>query len=201
MQPSPSAETAGPFAPSLRVFMRRGSSWRRGRSRPHDNPSMAALNWPNFLTVVRILLVPVLVVALLGHAHNGDIFAAIVFALASVTDFVDGYLARSRDSVTTFGKLMDPLADKLLIVAALISLVSLHRLAASGAMVIIAASNLAKAKTCVQIAAILSVIAVHGHPAWVDALVYAAVAVTVISGLDYFFGLRRRIDQAQRSSA
>jgi CDP-diacylglycerol--glycerol-3-phosphate 3-phosphatidyltransferase len=161
------------------------------------------------------------VVALLGHAHNGDIFAAIVFALASVTDFVDGYLARSRDSVTTFGKLMDPLADKLLIVAALISLVSLHRLAAWVAMVIIArelavtvlrmgatqagviiaASNLAKAKTCVQIAAILSVIAVHGHPAWVDALVYAAVAVTVISGLDYFFGLRRRIDQAQRSRA
>ena len=182
---------------------------------------MAALNWPNFLTVVRILLVPVLVVALLGHAHDGDIFAAIVFALASVTDFVDGYLARSRDSVTTFGKLMDPLADKLLIVAALISLVSLHRLAAWVAMVIIArelavtvlrmgatqagviipASNLAKAKTCIQIAAILSVIAVHGHPAWVDALVYAAVAITVVSGLDYFFGLRRRIDQAQRSRA
>ncbi len=55
-----------------------------------------------------------------------------------MTDFVDGYLARSRDSVTTFGKLMDPLADKLLIVAALISLVSLHRLAAWVAMVIIA---------------------------------------------------------------
>ncbi|HVC84792.1 MAG TPA: CDP-diacylglycerol--glycerol-3-phosphate 3-phosphatidyltransferase [Solirubrobacteraceae bacterium] len=182
---------------------------------------MAALNWPNFLTVVRILLVPVLVVALVGHADNGDIFAAIVFALASVTDFVDGYLARSRDSVTTFGKLMDPLADKLLIVAALISLVSLHRLAAWVAMVIIArelavtvlrmgatqagviipASNLAKVKTCVQIAAILSVIAVHGHPAWVDVLVYVAVAITVVSGLDYFFGLRRRIDQAQRSRA
>ena len=182
---------------------------------------MEALNWPNFLTVVRILLVPVLVVALLSHAHNGDVFAAIVFALASVTDFVDGYLARSRDSVTNFGKLMDPLADKLLIVAALISLVSLHRLAAWVAMVIIArelavtvmrmgatqagviiaASNLAKLKTCVQIAAILAVIAVHGHPAWLDALVYAAVAITVISGLDYFFGLRRRIEQAQRQPA
>ena len=182
---------------------------------------MFSLTWPNFLTVLRILLVPVLVVALLGHAHDGDVFAAIVFALASVTDFVDGYLARSRDSVTTFGKLMDPLADKLLIVAALISLVSLHRLAAWVAMVIIArelavtmlrmgatqagviipASNFAKLKTCVQIAAILAVIAVHGHPAWVTRCVYVAVAITVASGLDYFFGLRRRIAQAQRSSA
>ena len=182
---------------------------------------MATLNWPNFLTVVRILLVPVLVVALVGNTSGGDILAAIVFALASVTDFVDGYLARSRDSVTTFGKLMDPLADKLLVVAALISLVSLHRLAAWVAMVIIArelavtvmrmgatqagviipASNLAKLKTCVQIAAILGVIAVHRHPAWQSVLVYAAVAITVISGLDYFFGLRRRLEQAQRRPA
>jgi CDP-diacylglycerol--glycerol-3-phosphate 3-phosphatidyltransferase len=177
---------------------------------------MATLNWPNFLTVARILLVPVLVVALLSGAHDGDIFAAIVFAVASITDFIDGYLARSRDSVTNFGKLMDPLADKLLIVAALISLVSLHRLAAWVAMVIIArelavtvmrmgasqagviiaASNLAKVKTCVQIAAILAVIAVRGHPTWVDVLVYVAVAITVISGLDYFFGLRRRLEDA-----
>ena len=178
---------------------------------------MAALSWPNFLTVVRILLVPVLVVALLGHTNDGDVFAAIVFALASLTDFVDGYLARSRDSVTTFGKLMDPLADKLLIVAALITLVSLHRLAAWVAMVIIArelavtvlrmgatqagvimaASNFAKLKTCVQIAAILAVIAVNGHPAWVQALIYAAVVITVASGLDYFFGLRRHMAQGE----
>src|SRR6202451_2283247 len=137
---------------------------------------MFPLNLPNVLTVARIMLVPVLVVALLGNTPGGDVLAAVVFALASLTDFVDGYLARSRDSVTTFGKLMDPLADKLLIVAALISLVSLHRLAAGVAMVITArelavtvmrmgatqagviipASNLAKLKTCVQIAAILS---------------------------------------------
>jgi CDP-diacylglycerol--glycerol-3-phosphate 3-phosphatidyltransferase len=182
---------------------------------------VASLNWPNLLTVLRILLVPVLIVALLGHTSDGDVFAAGVFAAASITDFVDGYLARTRDSVTTFGKLMDPLADKLLIVAALISLVSLHRLAAWVAMVIIArelavtvlrmgatqagvimpASNFGKLKTCVQIAAILSVIAVHSHPLWLELLVYAAVVITVASGLDYFFGLRRRIDEARASDA
>jgi CDP-diacylglycerol--glycerol-3-phosphate 3-phosphatidyltransferase len=182
---------------------------------------MASLNWPNCLTVVRILLVPVLIVALLGHTTDGDIFAAIVFMVASLTDFVDGYLARSRDSVTTFGKLMDPLADKLLIVAALISLVSLHRLAAWVAMVIIArelavtvlrlgatqagvimpASNFGKLKTCVQIAAILGVIAVRNQPAWLEVLVYAMVAITVASGLDYFFGMRRRLEKARAGSA
>jgi CDP-diacylglycerol---glycerol-3-phosphate 3-phosphatidyltransferase len=182
---------------------------------------MAAVNWPNVLTVIRILLVPVLVVALLGSTSEGDVFAAIVFAIASATDFVDGYLARSRNSVTTFGKLMDPLADKLLIVAALISLVSLGRLQAWVAMVIIArelavtvlrmgatqagvimaASPFGKLKTCVQIAAILGVIAVRGRPTWLEVLLYAAVAVTVASGLDYFFGLRRRLEAAQQSRA
>jgi CDP-diacylglycerol---glycerol-3-phosphate 3-phosphatidyltransferase len=176
-----------------------------------------ALNLPNVLTVLRIMLVPVLVVALLGNTPSGDVLAAVVFAAASLTDFVDGRLARSRGSITTFGKLMDPLADKLLIVAALISLVSLHRLAAWVAMVIItrelavtvlrlgatqagvvmAASMFGKVKTCVQIAAILAVIAVHSQPLWVSLLLYTAVLVTVLSGLDYFFGLRRRMQQAQ----
>jgi CDP-diacylglycerol--glycerol-3-phosphate 3-phosphatidyltransferase len=179
------------------------------------------LNLPNVLTVLRIMLVPVLVVALLGNTREGDVLAAVVFALASLTDFVDGYLARARDSVTTFGKLMDPLADKLLVVAALISLVSLHRLPAWVAMVIIArelavtvlrmgatqagvvmqASMSGKAKTCVQIAAILALIAVAGRPPWVSALLYLAVAVTVLSGLDFFFGVRRRLQQAQRAPA
>jgi CDP-diacylglycerol--glycerol-3-phosphate 3-phosphatidyltransferase len=177
-------------------------------------------NLPNLLTMLRIMLVPALVVALLGNTPGGDVLAAVVFALASLTDFVDGYLARARDSVTTFGKLMDPLADKLLIVAALISLVSLHRLAAWVAMVIItrelavtvlrlgatqagvvmSASLFGKAKTCLQIAAILAVIAAGGHEAWVSALLYVTVAVTVVSGLDYFFGLRRRM-QAQARAA
>jgi CDP-diacylglycerol--glycerol-3-phosphate 3-phosphatidyltransferase len=178
---------------------------------------MFTLNWPNFLTVARILLVPVLVVALLGNTHDGDVFAAAVFAAASLTDFVDGYLARTRNSITNFGKLMDPLADKLLIVAALISLVSLNRLDAWVAMVIItrefavtvlrmgatqagvvmAASMFGKVKTCVQIATIMAVIAVHGHPLWLELMIYATVVVTVLSGLDFFFGLRKRITAAQ----
>jgi CDP-diacylglycerol--glycerol-3-phosphate 3-phosphatidyltransferase len=182
---------------------------------------MFPLNLPNVLTVLRIMLVPVLVVALLGNTPEGDVLAAIVFALASLTDFVDGYLARARDSITNFGKLMDPLADKLLIIAALISLVSLHRLPAWIAMVIItrelavtmlrlgatqagvvmAASMFGKVKTCLQIAAILAVIAVHGQPLWVSALLYLTAAVTVLSGLDFFFGLRRRMQQAQARGA
>src|SRR5579875_1829479 len=181
---------------------------------------MVPLNLPNLLTVIRILLVPVLVVALLDRTGGGDLLAALVFAAASLTDAIDGWLARARDSITTFGKLMDPLADKLLIVAALISLVSLHRLAAWVAMVIItrelavtvlrlgatqagvviAASFFGKVKTCLQIAAILAVIAVHEHsqPAWMLALLYLTVAVTVLSGLDFFFDVRRRL---QRSHA
>jgi CDP-diacylglycerol--glycerol-3-phosphate 3-phosphatidyltransferase len=182
---------------------------------------MASLNWPNFLTVIRILLVPVLIVALLGQTTDGDILAAIVFALASATDFVDGYLARARAEITTFGKLMDPLADKLLIVAALISLVSLHRVAAWVAMVIIArelavtvlrlgatqagvvvaASNFGKLKTCIQIATIMCLIAFRHHPLWLAILVYVMVAITVASGLDFFFGLRRRLAQARRTQA
>src|SRR6202142_2047995 len=99
---------------------------------------MFPVNLPNVLTVIRILLVPVLVVALLDKTHDGDLLAAIVFAAASLTDAIDGYLARARNSITTFGKLMDPIADKLLIIAALVALVSLDRLEAWVAMVIIA---------------------------------------------------------------
>jgi CDP-diacylglycerol---glycerol-3-phosphate 3-phosphatidyltransferase len=182
---------------------------------------MVPLNVPNLLTVVRILLVPVIVVALLEETPNADMLAAIVFAVAAFTDGLDGYIARSRGSVTTFGKLMDPLADKLLIIASLVSLVSLGRIAAWVAMVIIArefavtalrmlaveqgvvipASPLGKLKTITQVAAIFAVIAVSSTPLWVDLLVYLAVATTVISGVDYFFGLRRRIEDAKGSGA
>jgi CDP-diacylglycerol--glycerol-3-phosphate 3-phosphatidyltransferase len=182
---------------------------------------MFPLNLPNALTLLRILAVPVVVVALLGETPNGDALAAGVFALAALTDGLDGYFARSRDAVTTFGKLMDPLADKLLVTAALISLVSLDRLEAWVAMVIIAreiavtglraiaaergivisASWLGKVKTVLQIAAVIALIAANPAPAWVDALVYLALIATVVSGADYFFGLRRRIEEQQRERA
>ena len=172
---------------------------------------MSSLNAPNVLTVLRILLVPVLVVALLEETPNGDLLAAIVFALASVTDYADGYLARRANLITTFGKLMDPIADKLLILAALIALVSLDRVAAWVAMVIlgrefavtatrmaasqqgvvVAAAMWGKVKTCVQVACVFFLIAVDGSPFWLDLLVYATVAITIASGIDYFLGLRR----------
>jgi len=173
------------------------------------------LNLPNVLTLLRILAVPVVVVALLDGTPHGDTLAAIVFALAALTDGLDGYIARSRDSVTTFGKLMDPLADKLLITAALISLVSLNRLPAWVAMVIIArefavtglrsiaadrgvviaASWMGKVKTVLQIGAVFALIIFNPAPLWADILVYLALAATVISGFDYFFGLRKRIEE------
>jgi len=177
------------------------------------------LNLPNLLTLMRILLVPVVVVALLDATPNGSWLAAGVFALAAVTDGVDGYLARSRASITTFGKVMDPIADKLLIAAALISLVSLDRLAGWVAMVIIArefavsglrvaagqqgvvipASPLGKVKTVVQVGTVFVLIAVDDTGMWwVQALVYVMVFVTVVSGGDYFLNFRRKIDEARQ---
>jgi CDP-diacylglycerol---glycerol-3-phosphate 3-phosphatidyltransferase len=178
------------------------------------------INVPNVLTVLRILLVPVLVVALLDRTPNGDLLAAVVFAIASLTDAVDGYLARSRQWVTTFGKLMDPVADKLLIIGALLALVSLGRVAAWVAMVIIArefavtvlriaatqqgvvipAGLFGKSKTVLQVAMVFALIVASGTPAWLEALVYLTVAVTVISGVDYFFGLRRRLAEVKQAA-
>jgi CDP-diacylglycerol---glycerol-3-phosphate 3-phosphatidyltransferase len=181
---------------------------------------MLPLTFPNLLTLLRIVLVPVIVVALLEETPNADTIAAVVFAVAAFTDGLDGYIARSRGSITAFGKLMDPLADKLLIIAPLISLVSLDRIPPWVAMVIIArelavtmlrivavergvvipASTLGKAKTILQVAAIFGVIAFEGALG-VDVLLYVAVAVTVVSGADYFFGVRRHMEQARREAS
>jgi CDP-diacylglycerol---glycerol-3-phosphate 3-phosphatidyltransferase len=171
------------------------------------------VNVPNVLTMLRVVAVPVIVVALLDRTQHGDVIAAAVFTVAAITDGLDGYIARRRQEVTTFGKLMDPLADKLLVIAALIALVSLNRLAAWIAMVIIArelavtglralaveqgmvlsASWLGKLKTALQVAAVIALIVWDPTPVAVDLLVYAAVAVTVWSGADYFFRLREHL--------
>ncbi len=176
---------------------------------------MFPLNVPNLLTLFRILLVPVLVVALLDAAPSSSVVAAVVFAAAAITDGLDGYIARSQRSITTFGKVMDPIADKLLIAAALITLVSLDRVAAWVAMVIIArefavsglriaagaqgvvipASALGKFKTLTQVLAIIAVIVTGAW--WADVLLYVAVVVTVVSGADYFLNFRRRIEDAR----
>src|ERR687896_873127 len=154
---------------------------------------MFPLNLPNALTLVRILLVPVVVVALIVESPGGSVIAAVVFALAALTDGLDGYIARTQQSVTNFGKVMDPVADKLMVAAALIALVSLDRLEAWVAMVVIArefavsglrivaaekgvviqASWLGKIKTIAQVAAVICLIAFHPAPLAVDLLVYA----------------------------
>jgi CDP-diacylglycerol--glycerol-3-phosphate 3-phosphatidyltransferase len=182
-------------------------------------PALFELTVPNVLTVFRILLVPVLVTALLSGASS-DALAAGVFVLASFTDVLDGWLARRHKSESNFGKLMDPLADKLLVTSALVSLVSLDRLQAWVAMVIIArefavtglrqlaieqghviAANLwGKVKTVLQIGMVLALIAVDDSPAWVDAVVYVTVAVTIYSGADYFFNFRAMVSARPRSA-
>jgi CDP-diacylglycerol--glycerol-3-phosphate 3-phosphatidyltransferase len=97
------------------------------------------LNLANAITIARILLIPVFLVLLLGGIPEpyGDIAAAAVFILAAATDKLDGYVARRNKQITTLGQFLDPLADKLLIAAALIALVSQGRVAAWVAMLII----------------------------------------------------------------
>ena len=150
------------------------------------NTQANVMNPPNAITVARILLVPVFVVALLcpwpdwmGIADSvgpyQSIIAAVIFIIISCTDWLDGYLARSRDMVTDFGKLMDPLADKILVAAALISLVELDalptwvvlvilarefiisgvRMMAATKGTVIAASYIGKSKTVFQMIAIV----------------------------------------------
>ena len=182
---------------------------------------MFELNAANVLTLVRVALIPVLVAVMLSALQDADLFAAIVFVIASATDALDGWIARRRSIVTAFGKLMDPLADKLLITAALVSLVALYRLDAWVAMVIISrefavtglrmlaieqgqvisASVWGKLKTTTQVAMVLALIWVDRPAQWVDILVYATVAITVLSGADYFYRLRNLLTDAPAPQA
>jgi len=169
---------------------------------------------PNALTLIRVLLSPA-VVALLLTSTGPAWTAAAVFALAALTDVLDGHLARTQGTVSTFGKLADPIADKLIVGSALVALVSLDRLAAWVVLVVVArevavsvlrdvarrrgmivsASRLGKAKATLQMMTILALmVAADAGAGWLRALTYAMVAVTVASGLDYFMNLRRRAD-------
>lgn len=97
-----------------------------------------SLNLPNFITFTRILLIPVFVVLFATPTPDRSLSAAIVFVVAAVTDMLDGYLARRNGQVTTLGKLLDPIADKLLVLSALILLLNIDRVSALVAILIIA---------------------------------------------------------------
>lgn len=97
-----------------------------------------SLNLPNFITLSRILLIPVFVVLFATPTPDRSLSAALVFVIAAVTDMLDGYLARRNGQVTTLGKLLDPIADKLLVLSALILLVNIDRVSALVAILIIA---------------------------------------------------------------
>ena len=171
------------------------------------------LNLPNVLTLGRIALVPLMVMLLLRDDAGPIPAAAAVFAVAALTDAADGHIARSCDMVTTFGRIADPLADKLLVGTALASLVLIDRLALWIALVIGAreagvallrwhagrqgvvlhVSSLGKAKTGLQMTSImiLMLVADAGAP-WVTAVLMAVVALTVVSGLQYVLAFARR---------
>lgn len=176
------------------------------------------MNLPNTLTLFRIFLVPIFMFFLLVKIPHGQIVAALIFIIAASTDGLDGYIARKRKQITNFGKIMDPLADKLLVSAALISLVQLGQIpswivviiigrefavtglravvAAEG--VVIAASKLGKLKTVSQIIAIVAIliddflIELIGIPLG-KYLLYIAVFFTLYSGLDYFIKAKKII--------
>jgi len=164
------------------------------------------LNLPNVLTLSRIAFVPLLLVLLLGEDAGPLPAAAAVFGAAALTDAADGHIARSRGLVTKFGRIADPLADKLLVGAALLSLVLIDRLALWVALVIVAreagvallrwhagrhdvvlhVSSLGKAKTCFQMTAIGALmLAPDPEAPWMIALLMATVGLTVVSGLQY----------------
>ena len=185
------------------------------------------MNLANKLTMIRIFLVPVFLVFItVKDIPYGSIIATVIFIIASLTDQLDGYIARSRNQITNFGKFMDPLADKLLVTAALVSLVELKLVAgwavviilarefavsglrtlAASDGIVIAASWWGKIKTVTQMIAILLLLLkvnintsanaisfvnnnsfLSGCFTYVpETIMFIAVLITIISGIDYF---------------
>ena len=168
------------------------------------------MNLPNSLTLVRIFLIPLLVVVLLTKFDGKELVGAAIFGLAAFTDWLDGFLARRRKQVTTFGQLMDPLADKLLITAALVSLVQMElapawmvavilgrelgvtvlRSVAYSRGITIPASPLGKMKMMSQVVAILLLILgrenLQGFFVLGNVALWVVVVTSLVSAADYY---------------
>lgn len=194
------------------------------------------MNLPNSITVSRIAAVPLLIWMLSPHFPHGsfygeqEVIASLFFILLSISDGVDGYLARSRGQITTMGMLLDPLADKLLIASAYICLVEFNphvvkpwlvvviigreflvnglRSIASTEGFTIAASDVGKLKTVIQIVSVVAAVLDHGWKVWhigefvipVDLIavvgIYYVAAISIISAVDYFVGFWHKIEHA-----
>ena len=147
------------------------------------------MNLPNKLTILRVILIPFFVVFMLfditGAADKW--IALVIFCVASLTDMLDGKIARKYNLVTNFGKFMDPLADKLLVCTALICIISGFRLVASDNGIVIAASYWGKFKTVSQMALIIVLIMDLGGVWNVvgTVLTWVALLLTVVSLIDY----------------
>ncbi|HXI09156.1 MAG TPA: CDP-diacylglycerol--glycerol-3-phosphate 3-phosphatidyltransferase [Thermodesulfobacteriota bacterium] len=174
------------------------------------------LNLPNILSIVRIAAAPVLVALLLSPGRALSLVSAALFSLVCVTDWLDGYLARKRGTVTALGKFLDPLADKILVTTAFIMLIPLGRVPAwvvalmisreiavtglraiaTNSGVVIAASRLGKLKTVSQIVSLVPLI-IHYPVFGIDfhligtVLLYVAFVLTMWSGIDYFLAFFR----------
>lgn len=174
------------------------------------------MNLPNKITIFRVLLIPVFTVFLLvPQIPNGNIYALIVFSIACISDFIDGSLARKYNLVTEFGKLMDPLADKLLVCSALICfvetrsafpswiviviiarefIISAFRLVASDNGIVIAASMWGKIKTVMQMFMCIAFIIDFDLAWWrvvEQVLLYVSLVLTLISLFDYVYKNRK----------
>ncbi len=184
---------------------------------------MLELNLPNKITLFRIFLVPLIIVLLISPALWSCVVAALIFGLAAFTDWLDGHLARVTDQVTLLGKLLDPIADKLLVVAALVPLVELDRVSAWIVVVIIgrefavsglrmiasaqgihiAAGATGKYKMIAEVTAILFLILdfnVVFHWAGQIGIMIAAL-LAIVSAIDYFAQFWKKLDPAMLERA
>lgn len=161
------------------------------------------MNTPNKLTMLRVIMVPIFMIAYMYTPYN--ILSMLIFVLAFLTDMLDGYLARKNNQVSNFGKIMDPLADKLLVAAAMVLLtknglvnewitiivlarefaVSGIRIAAAAEGNVVAASSWGKIKTIWQFVAITLALIINEKNIVVDIFMWVNLALTVLSGVDY----------------